>query len=173
MDNEERQPPPMTGKPADIPVPSLGTPEPSGPIPPPPFSGEIGGEPRQRRGRRTSKPGPEAPPQTDMPPASAEIPQENIDALASAISSAFSVVFEIVASIRGEHWKPDPKKMADIGASGAIAMAPHMNSAAKYMPLAIFGLNVAGAVLPPLRRDAELAKELGKDKPTERLTVLP
>lgn len=178
MSNEtETAPPLMTGKASDIPVPSLGTPEPSGPIPGMPLTGEISNGPprgnRRARGRRTL---PSAESElASMPESSAATPPDPdaIAALSVSITNAATVIFSIVAVARNnKDWNLQEKDAKTLGDSGAVALAPYMGDAGKWAPLALFILNLAGVVMPRLQSDREKAEAETRANP-QPIQVIP
>lgn len=135
-----------------IPVPDLGTPEPSEQLPPvvEPDAILTGHDiPRRRRRKSTPPPPPE--------PASHVASVEEKTAIAAALGMGWRVLFQIVASKRGEHWTLSEGDEKLLGETWATALEPYLATSAKYMPIAIATLATAGVVVPRVQRDAELA----------------
>jgi len=135
-----------------IPVPDLGTPAPEGALPPVIEPDAIVPEyPRPRSRRRKGPPPPEPAPAPHV--ANAEEKQ----AIAKALGMGWRILFQLVASKRGEHWALSEQDEAALGNVWADALEPYLATSAKYMPIAIATLVTTGVVVPRVQQDAALA----------------
>ena len=137
-----------------IPVPDLGTPEPSEQLPPviEPDAILTGADiPRRRRRKSAPPPPPEPPPHVASP--------DEQKAISAALGMGWRVLFQIIASKRGEHWTLSENDEKLLGDTWATALEPYLASSAKYMPLALATLATAGVVVPRIQQDAALAQQ--------------
>lgn len=146
------------GTAVDLGVPSLGT-NIVAEIPPldaPTLEPETPSEPaptteRKRRRRRTkaqmqAAAAPE--PTADVGPSA-----EDIARLSVAFGAAFSVVGNVLAMSRGEHWRFSDAETRALGDAWAPALAPYMGGTGKYMPFVLAGVTTVGVVLPRIQAD--------------------
>ena len=135
---------------AEIPPLASPTLEPTDPIEPPP-TGSAAPEKKRRR-RRTTKPAPEAAP-VEVGPT-----PDDIARLSTAFGAGFAVVFDVLATARGPHWRVGAEPLKAMGDTWAVAWAPYMGGAGRYMPFVVAGLTTVGVVLPCVQEDRRLSQ---------------
>lgn len=130
-------------------------PDPGTPLTPPP---EPPPEPEQRQlpprsRRRKTKPEEPTPKVEDVPPQA--ISEEDKQALAGLLTTGFGVLFEIVASRRGEHWRLTRPEAERLGMAWGEPLAPLLARHSQYVPWAVALLATSGVLMPRLAVDAD------------------
>lgn len=139
-----------------IPVPHLDSSGDIGDIAPVPdeLAPELG---RKRRNKR--KVAPEQP-TAPIAPNTPAVTAAEVEVIAGAFALGFRVLFDAVASRRGQHWTLGEGEDRTLAIPWATALAPWLVSGSKYMPFAMAALATVGVVLPRIQHDARLVGSL-------------
>lgn len=146
------------GAAVDLGIPSLGTnaiadiPPLEAPTLEPNAPSELAPTTERKRRRRRTKAQMQAAaapePVVDVGPSA-----EDIARLSVAFGAAFSVMGNVLAMSRGEHWRFTDAEIKALGDAWAPALAPYMGGAGKYMPFVLAGVTTVGVILPRVQAD--------------------
>ena len=139
-------------------------PDTKAPLEPPPPAPPTDLPPRrQRKAKAKTEPAATAPVQ-EAPPAQASA--EDKAAIAGLLTTSFGVVFEIIASQRGTHWRLSKEEATRTGNAWAEPLAPLLAENSKYVPWAVALLATFGIVAPRLKQDETLKLEKAENAQT-------
>lgn len=87
---------------------------------------------------------------------------DKISELAKSIEMATYLAFGWAGEIRGPHWGIQESEAKDIGASGAVAMAPHADWINEKLPWFVFAGTLGKALFDRVKEDRRLVKLYGE-----------
>ena len=152
---------------AEVPVPKLDESTPQTELPGLDSQPEASTEQPKRRRRRRRTTQPEQPVASPEEQASQEEQQ-----FAQALAMGFDFGGQIVAGLRGAHWKFKPEEVNTLGAVWAKALHPYMGSLAPYTPFIVATIVTAGVMFPRVQQDRLIRAENAGIIPIQRAQIV-